>query len=149
MAIVTNQLYSESTRGPLPAIQPDQGPGSVVVRTLAAGTAGTLPVGTPLVVTLASGLLAKAVPGAALDATNDIFAIVYPSPIVLDGTNEILGTVMLKGSVDFALLESLRAAGSIAGTAQQLKDCCRRPSVNARGLFFDNLTKIGGNAGLS
>lgn len=148
MALITNDLYSETTRGPLKRIQPDQGPGAVVQREFAAGSAGTLPVGTPVYVVAATGLLAKVVPGA-LSAVNDIHGIVYPADVVLNGTDEVLGTVMLKGMVHYEEIEALRAAGTLAGTAQQVKDMCRKPSNITRGIFVEGLSKLGGDAGLA
>lgn len=149
MALITNDLYSESSRGPLKRIQPNNGPGAVVVREFAAGTAETLEVGTPCYIEAATGRLKKIVPGASLVAANDTQAVVWPKDIVTDASSEVLGTVMLKGMVNFEELEALRAAGKLAGTAQQLKDCMRRPEVLNRGIFVEGLTKLGGTTGLS
>lgn len=149
MALATNQLYSETTRGPLPRIEPAKGPGAVTVRTFAGVTGATLPIGCPCYVEAATGLLKKIVPGANA-ATNLIFAIVWPAPIVLAATgSENLGTVMEKGSIHYEELEALRAAGTLAGTAQQLKDNCRQPSNRERGIVIEGLTLIGGDAGLT
>jgi hypothetical protein len=149
MALITNDLYSESSRAPLKRIQPDNGPGAAVVREFAAGTAETLEVCTPCYIEAATGRIKKIVPGAALAATNDTQCVVWPQTITTDATSEVLGTVMLKGSVHFEEIEALRAAGKIAGTAQQLKDCMRRPEVANRGIFIEGLTKVGGTTGLS
>jgi hypothetical protein len=149
MALATNQLYSETTRGPLKRIQPADGPGSVQSRAFAnVAGAPTLPVGTPCYVEASTGLLKKIVPGA-LAATNDIFCIVYPFDVKLDATGEVLGTVMFQGAVDFAELEALRAAGTLAGTAQELKDVARKPSNQERGIIIEGLDKIGGTTGLA
>lgn len=148
MALANNDLYSESTRGPLPRIQPRNGPGASVRRAFAAVAGGpTLPIGTPCYVEAATGLLKKIVPGA-LAATNDIYAIVWPAAITLDATNSVLGNVMEAGSIHFDELEALRAAGTLAGTAQQLKDVCRKPSNRTRGIIIEGLDLIGGDAGL-
>lgn len=147
MALITNDLYSESSRGPLKRIQPAPGPGAVIVREFAAGSAGVLPVGTPVYVAAATGLVNKVVPGA-LAATNDIYGIVYPADVTLNGTDTVLGTVMEKGSIHFEEIEALRAAGTLAGTAQQVEDMCRKPSNRTRGIYIEGLDKIGGDAGL-
>ena len=149
MALQQNLLYSENTRGPLKAVQPAEGPGAVSQVAFANVAGGpTLPIGTPVYLEAATGLYKKIVPGA-LAATNDIYGFVWPAAITLDATGEVLGTVMLKGEVDFLEMEKLRAAGTLAGTAQQLKDVCRKPSNRERGIVFKNLDKLGGDAGLA
>ena len=149
MALATNQLYSETTRGPLPRIEPAKGPGAVTVRTFAGVTGATLPIGCPCYVEAATGLLKKIVPGANA-ATNLIFVIVWPAPRVLAATGSAhLGAVMEKGSLHHEGPDALRAAGTLAGTAQQLKDNCRQPSNRERGIVIEGLTLIGGDAGLT
>lgn len=150
MALITNNLYSENTRGPLTATQPAEGPGAVG-QVAFAGVAGTptLPVGTPVYLDLATGLYNKVVVGA-LAATNDIFGIVWPAAVTLGGSGvEVLGTVMFRGQVDFNDLVPLQTSGVLAGTLQQLKDVCRKPSNRERGIQVVNLDKIGANAGLA
>lgn len=148
MAIQTNQLYSESTRGPLPAIQPDQGPGSVVVRTFGAGS-DTLPVGIPVCIVPATGLLDVCDPDQVSNNLHEleVAGFVYPAPIVRSASGEVLGTVMLKGSIHYDVI--VAHLTQLTGTAQQLKDMLRKPAVRERGLFIDGLTKAGGDAGLS
>lgn len=142
MALVTNQLYTENSRGPLKAVQPAEGPGAVDKVAFAAGS-GTLPVGTPVYVAVATGLYAKIDPSVALGATNDIFGIVWPADITLNAGGEVLGTIMTRGAVDFAELEALRVAAVLGGTNQQLKDVCRKPSNRERGIRIENLDKLG------
>lgn len=148
MAIQDNELYSESTRGPLPAIQPDNGPGSVVTRTFAAGS-DTLPVGIPICVVPTTGLLDVCDPDQS--STNlhelEVYGFVYPAPVVRSASGEVLGTVMLKGSIDYSVIAAHLT--QLTGTEQQLKDMLRKPAVQEGGLFIDGLTKAGGNAGLS
>lgn len=149
MALATNNLYSQSTRGPLPHMQPAEGPGAVSQVAFANVAGGpTLPIGTPVYLEVATGLYKKIVPGA-LAATNDIYGFVWPQAITLDATGEVLGTIMMKGEVDFVYMEELRAAGTLAGTAQQLKDVFRKPSNRERGIVVKNLDKLGGDAGLA
>lgn len=142
MALQQNLLYSETTRGPLKAVQPAEGPGAVDKVAFASGS-GTLPVGTPVYMSVSTGLYAKCVTDAALGATNDIYGIVWPADITLNASGEILGTIMTRGAVDFAELEALRAASVLAGTLQQLKDVCRKPSNRTRGIHIENIDKIG------
>lgn len=149
MTLATNNLYSQATRDPIPHMQPAEGPGAVSQVAFANVAGGpTLPIGTPVYLAVATGLYNKVVPGA-LAATNDIYGFVWPAAVTLDATGEVLGTVMLKGEVDFLEIEKLRAAGTLAGTAQQLKDVCRKPSNRERGIVFKNLDKLGGDAGLA
>ena len=148
MAIQTNQLYSESTRGPLPAIQPAQGPGALVTRTFGAGS-DTLPVGIPVCIVPATGLLDVCDPDQASTNLHElvVYGFVYPAPITRSASGEVLGTVMLKGSIHYDVIAAHLT--QLTGTAQQLKDMLRAPAVQARGLFIDGLTKAGGDAGLS
>lgn len=155
MALATNELYSESSRGPLPRIQPAEGPGAVTNRAFAAvAGAPTLPVGTPIYIAAATGLANKIVPGA-LAATNDIWGIVWPEAIKLadTGGGEVLGRVMEKGSIHYKDIEALSVSATpagtvLAGTLQQLKDCCRKPSNRTRGIVIEGLDLIGGDAGI-
>lgn len=148
MALVTNELYSESTRGPLPAIQPADGPGSVVVRTFTSAS-DVLPVGTPVCLVPTTGHLDICDPDQV--STNlhelEIFGIVYPAAITRSGSGEVLGTVMLKGSIDFSVIKALQT--QLTGSDQNLIDLVRNPNVRLRGLFIDGITRSGGNAGLA
>ena len=150
MAILSNDLYSETERLGLPAIQPDRGPGAVVTRTFTAVAGSpTLALGTPVYVVTATGHLSKAVPTATSGESLDIFGFVWPKPIQLDATDTAIGSIMAKGSIDFNHLEALRdgsytGSAEIAGTAIELRDICRKPALHDRGLHIDNLSKIGG-----
>lgn len=148
MTIQANELYSESTRAGLPAIQPDQGPGAVITRTFGAGS-DTLPVGIPVCVVPTTGFLDVCDPDQT--ATNlhelEVYGFVYPAAITRSASGEVLGTVMVKGSIEYDAIAAHLT--QLTGTAQQLKDMLRKPAVNAKGLFIDGLTKAGGNAGLS
>lgn len=151
MTLATNDLYTESTRGPLKRIQPANGPGAVRTRAFAGGTL-LLPVGTACYVVAATGFLAPIDGNAALGVTNDIYAIVWPAPVQLVSGSEVLGVVMEMGAIDFEELEAIRLLdvfGAVAGaTAQKLKDICRKPSNRERGIIIEGLDLIGGNAGL-
>jgi hypothetical protein len=146
MALKDNQLYSENTRGALPAIEPANGPGAVVTRTFTAGT-DTLPVGMPVCVILTTGLLEVVSPETA-GQTQVVYGFVYQTDIVRTAGVEVLGTVMIKGSIDYSVIAAhlLQLAPA---TEVQLKDMLRKPGVEDRGLFIDGLTKAGGNAGLA
>lgn len=149
MALINNDLYFEATRGPTKRIQPMEGPGAcrTVVFAIAAG-GPVLPVGTPVYMVAATGHYAKCIPGAVLDATNDIWGIVYPADVTLSATGETVANVMVAGAIDIAELEALRASGVLAGTAQQLLDMARKPSNITRRIIIENLTKVGANAGV-
>jgi hypothetical protein len=148
MPLATNNLYSENTRAGLPAIQPAEGPGAVdKVAFAGVGVAGsvTLRPGTPVYVQVANGNYSVIDATAALGATNDIFGIVWPEAVVLPAAGtEVLGTIMIRGAVDFAVLEALRVAGAFgAATAAQLRDVCRKPTNRERGIRIENLDKLG------
>jgi hypothetical protein len=144
MTLATNNLYSQATRGPIPHVQPAEGPGSVGQVAFAAGT-GTLPIGMPVNMSVSTGLYAQIAAGAAATG-NDIYGIVWPAAITLNASGEVLGTVMLKGEVDFNHILQLRTEEAIVSantSVQQLKDICRKPSNQTRGISFKNLDKIG------
>lgn len=148
MAIQTNQLYSESSRAGLPAIQPAAGPGAVITRTFTAA-ADTLPVGMPVCIVPTTGLIDVCDPDQT--STNlhelEVYGFVYPAPITRSAGGEVLGTIMVKGSIDYSVVAAHLT--QLTGSAQQLKDMLRRPAVQEGGLFIDGLTKAGGNAGLA
>lgn len=158
MTIKDVDLYSETTRKGLPAIQPAPGPGSVVPITFdAVAGGGTLAVGTPIYKAGATGLGNKCVPTAASGESLEIYGFVYPTPIVLDDSGgddlNTVGTVMQKGSITYEFLEALRngtetGTSEIAGNAQELKDMLRKLAVKDRGIHIDGLTKIGANDGV-
>lgn len=152
MTLQDNDLYSETSRGPLPRIQPRTGPGAVTRRMFKQGT-GTLPIGTPCYVEAATGFLVKIDPSAALGVTNDVYAIVWPAPVTLASGNEVLATVMEAGAIHYDDIAPLSvnytpAGTTLLGTLQQLKDVLRKPSNRTRGIIIEGLDLIGGNAGL-
>lgn len=158
MALINNDLYSQTERQGLPAIQPAAGPGALITRTFdAVSGGGTLVPGTPVYVAAATGLLMKCVPTAASGESLVIFGFVFPRDVILDDSNDgdgdAVGTVMVRGSIDFNHLAALQAGtvtgtSEIAGNLQELEDMCRKIAVHNAGLHIDNLPKIGGNDGL-
>ena len=150
MALKVNALYSEASRGPLKRIQPAEGPGAKRVATFANVAGGpTLPVGTPVYVDLATGFLKKVVVGATLDATNDIFGIICDSDVILDATSEVLGTIMVQGSIHYEEILAIHTAGVLAGTVQELKNVLRKPTNWERGIVIEGLAHPIGNAGIT
>lgn len=151
MTLNDNPLYSETTRGPLPRIQPARGPGAVVAGTFAGGTAETLPVGTPLYIVAGSGLWAKCVPTAAPGVSAQIFGIVYPVAVTTAASGEVIGTVMKRGMINYQEIYKLGPDGSavLAGIRQEIADLCRQPSNVERGIIIEGLTAIAGNDGIS
>lgn len=143
MTIITNNLYAETTRGPLVRLQPAEGPGAVVVKTMAAGSAGTLPRGTPIYVDTTTGFGAKIIPGSATALETDIWGFLM-ADVVLNGTNEVLAVVMQAGSVHYDDILAIQAAGTLAGTEANLKTALRKPLMRARGLHVDGLDLLGG-----
>lgn len=160
MAIKDVDLYAETTRKGLAAIQTAPGPGSVVPITFdAVAGGGTLAVGTPIYKAGATGLALKCDPTAApANEALDIYGFVYPTPIVLDDSggddNDTVGTVMTKGSIPYDFLEALRdgtetGTAEFLGSAQELKDMLRKKAVKDRGIHIDGLTKVGANDGVA
>ena len=145
MAIQDNQLYSENSRGALPAIQPASGPGAVVTRTFNAA-ADVLAVGTPVCVVLTTGLCDICDTDSANAWEQVVYGFVYPAAITRAAGGEMLGTVMIKGSIDYDVVLATNTA--LTGTEQELQDMLRKPGVEDRGLFIDGLVKAGGNSGL-
>lgn len=146
MALNTNELYSRVTVDPhRKRIQPAEGPGSVVVAQFDTGTAETLPVGTPVYVK-STGFVAKIVPAgnahAGMAATDDeaIYGFIYPSPVTVSTTDQVHGTVMIKGQIHVDEVEAIRAAGFLASSNANLLICLRNPIVRYRGLHIDGLT---------
>jgi hypothetical protein len=147
MTLLNNDLYSESTRAGLPAIQPARGPGSVVPRTFTAA-ADTLPVGTPVCVVPATGFMDICDPDEGSNAwETEVYGFVWPAAIVRSGSAEVIGTVMMKGSIAYSVVLALLT--QLTGTEQQLANMLRKPAVQEGGLFIDGLTRAGGNAGLA
>lgn len=140
MALQTNELYSEATRGALPRIQPEGGPGAVVVKQFKTGS-GTLPVGCPLYIEAASGFMVKLAPGGTAHSSatvvEQIHAIVWPTDVLLDGSGEVHGTVMLKGQVH---LEDMAVAHGTASNNANFLLSCRNPITAYRGIHIDGLT---------
>lgn len=138
MALITNELYSQTSRAALPRIQPAEGPGSVVARSFKAGTAQTLVVGTPLYID-ANGEMVKLAPGATAHATAPVtetpVAFVWPTDVVTHGTLEVLGTVMLKGQIHVD-----DVATAMGGSSANLLHNLRNPKVRYAGLHIDGLT---------
>lgn len=150
MALNDNQLYSQTTRGPLLRIQPAEGPGSLVPMTFAGGTAETLPVGTPIYVVAATGYVAKCVPTATPGVSAQIFGIVYPVAVTTAASGEVLGTVMKRGSIHYDDMKAAAFDTSVlAGTEQEFKDLCRQPTNVERGIIIEGLFGIAGQDGIT
>lgn len=139
MALNTNQLYSETTRGALPRIQPAEGPGSVVVKQFAQGS-GTLSAGCPVYIN-ASGFVAKLAPGGTAHATapvaEQVHGIIWPSDVTLDADEEVHGTVMLRGQ---AHLDDIATAHGTAADNANFLLSLRNPVTSYRGIHIDGLT---------
>lgn len=145
MTLQTNELYSEATRGALPRIQPAPGPGSVVVKQFKAGNI-TLPVGCPVYFETASGFAVLSVPnGNAANNVEQIHGIVWPSAVTLHASNEVHGTVMIRGQihVDDALVAGglgVMPTGATTPTLANWRTSMRASVTAYRGIHFDGLT---------
>lgn len=99
MAYATRELVSEQERDPYPKIHP--APGGVQVKTFAATTpAATYEPGTPVAYNTATNKWVVWTNGGA-NGTDDIRGIVYPDAITTDGTNDVMGAVMLLGEIPY------------------------------------------------
>lgn len=142
MALNTNELYSRQTQTPEPRIQPAPGPGAVVVKQFAGGTAATLLPGTPVYVN-SSGLVLKTVPAATAHASitdtspDSVYGIVWPTAVVTAASGEVQGTIMIRGSVH---LEDVATALGVAADSATLLNVLRHPNLRKRGLHIDGLT---------
>lgn len=149
MALQNNDLVAgPTTRGPLPRVHPAQGPGASVAVLFAAGTALLAP-GTPVYKAAATGFVTKLDPSSVTAEHKEIYGVVWPHEVQLLAGGEVHGVIMTRGSVNYDDLEALRAAGTLAGTAQQLKDVLRNDLHRQRGIHIEGLDKLGGTAGLA
>lgn len=145
MALQTNELYSEATRGALPRIQPAPGPGSVVVKQFKTGSV-TLPIGCPVYFETASGFAVLSVPaGTPSNNVEQIHGIVWPSPVTLHASGEVHGTVMIRGQihVDDALVAGglgVMPTGATTPTLASWRTSMRASITAYRQINFDGLT---------
>lgn len=146
MALNTNELYSQTTRGPLPRMQYAAGPGAVKIVTFAGGTAETLPLGTPVFVAAATGFVAKLVPGSATAEQTEVWGFICGTEVKTAASGEVLGTIMTKGSIHYDDVLAIQTATVIAGTEAQLKTALRKPIVRERGLVIEGLDLQGKTA---
>lgn len=146
MALNPNDLYpAEVTRGTQLRVQPAEGPGALVVKQFAAnGAAPILKAGTAVYADISTGFWAKTVPGGAAytlppAAVETVQGIVWPTDIQLHATNEVLGTVMLRGS---AHVDDVCTAMSIAVPLVDANTLLsfRNPMTRFRGIFLEGLT---------
>lgn len=141
MALNPNDLYpAETTRGAQIRVQPAEGPGALVVKQFAAnGSAPILPAGCPVYADATTGFWAKIVPSntaySTATAIEQVQGIVWPTDIQLHATNEVLGTVMLRGS---AHIDDVATA--FGGSTANFLWCCRNPVTRYRGIFLEGLT---------
>lgn len=146
MALNTNELYSQTSRGPLPRIQYAAGPGAVKVVTFAGGTAETLPLGTPVFVAAATGFVAKLIPGSATAEQTEVWGFVCGHEVATAASGEVLGTIMVKGSIHYADVRAIQVAGTLAGSEANLQAALRKPIVRERGLVIEGLDLQGKTA---
>lgn len=140
MALDPNELRSEETRTAYPRIHPDMGPGAVATKEFAAIVAETLlPVGLPVAYNTSTN---KWVPWDAdgSNGTDTMKGIVYPEAIQTDGTNSVLGNVMLKGQAHY---DDIWAAVNSLGleTADDLKTELRS-GPRSIGIAIQGLTQV-------
>lgn len=108
MAYTANELFRKTTRGPAIRIMPQEGSGAVKPKTFAPnGAASTLelPVGTPVAYNTSTNKwvpwVNAAQPGT--NGTSTVQGFVYPDPVTIEATggDDVLGQVMLRGSVHY------------------------------------------------
>lgn len=141
MALANNDLYpAEVTRGTQIRVQPNEGPGALVPKTFAAnGAAPILAAGTPVYADATTGFWAKIVPAgtayASATAIEQVQGIVWPTAIQTHATDEVIGTVMLRGS---AHIDDVATA--FGGSTANFLLACRNPVTRYRGIFLEGLT---------
>lgn len=135
MAIEKQNLLSERTQDAYPRIRPSDEPGAVQTRTFTENL-GTIPVGTPLVFDAAVGNAGQVRPWLDADTALPIIGFVYPRDVVTDASNEVLGTVMMKGriSIEDILVASTQTDATLIA---QLK----KPEVRYAGLHIEGLAE--------
>lgn len=145
MALNPNDLYpAEVTRGTQIRVQPAEGPGALVVKQFAAnGAAPIIKAGSAVYAHATTGFWAQMVPSntayASAPAVEKVMGIVWPTDIQTHATNEVLGTVMLRGS---AHVDDVATAMGIAVPVVDANtlSCFRNPETRFRGIFLEGLT---------
>ena len=134
MAIKKTVLVTETTRAPLPRMQPAQGPGAVVQIPLETGSA-TLAPATAIGIVTASGLGAV-FDQSAVDGTGAVYGFIL-NEVTQDGSDNVVANVMIQGMVH--VQDVIDAATYPNTTAAQLRTDLRLAAVREKGLFIDGL----------
>jgi len=135
MALKKNELYATATVSPFPRIKPTQ----VKVKQFATSAgAELLSVGHPVAVVTSSGDWAP-LDGNAATGEETILGFVYPDPIQLSATEEVLGQTMLGGDIHYDDVSGLGVGGSEIDATQgeldaALKEDCRKVGIHVDGL---------------
>lgn len=133
MALNENELYSSSTKSPFPRIKPvHQYPkkfGSVAA-------APELAVGTPLAYDSDNDQWAVWSNGGTVTGVDTIRGFVYPVPVQLHASEEVLGIVMVAGEIhyDDIVLPSGESAADLMTAI--------RGNLAALGLYVTGLTQV-------
>jgi len=132
MTLNSNELFSSNSVDAVPSVQADV----IMPKEFAAGS-GTLPRLAPIALNSSTK---KFVPWDE-DGSNDadtIVGFVWPDPIVLNATDEVLGQVMLAGRLHYddvlAIIEDVDANYSVAGLKAALQADCRTRGLHVQGL---------------
>jgi hypothetical protein len=132
MSYAANELFGKSDYNPFPRIIPEK----VIVATLSPDVAETeLAVGTPMAYDEAAYNW-KPWSAAGTGDVDEIKAFVYPSPVQLDGSEEVLAQLMVKGEIHYE--DVVRPDGE---SAADLREALRTQCM-ARGLIVRGLTDV-------
>ena len=71
----------------------------------------------------------------------EVYGFVYPADITRSASGQVIGTVMVKGSIDYEVVKAHLA--QLTGSEAQLLTMLRKPAVQEGGLFIDGLSLAG------
>lgn len=151
MALETNELYSSTTQGKFPRIQPE-GPAGVQPKTFdeaAAGEAVVLPVGLPVCYNTATASWVPYIDGVGAGTNKErvIRGFVYPREITIPANGsgqEAIGNVMLRGQISYDDIVAATAAYSttVTNLATNLRGIAGEPSLRELGLHVQGLDGV-------
>lgn len=139
MAIKKTELYRETSRDGVIPMHPAEGPGAVLRKSFAPITGGPdLPIGLPM--KLASGKLTP-LASLASGSTEDVAAFVYPAIQPTDASNDVIGTAMFRGSINFkdavAAQTSYKGSALTATELTNLTTILKKSGLRVQGILVD------------
>lgn len=133
MALNANELYDSSSKDPFPRIKPvHQYPKKLG----AVASAPTLTVGTPMAYDEDNDQWVVWSNGGTVTGVSTIKGFLYPIPVTLHASDEVLGVIMVAGEIhyDDIVLPSGESAADLMTAI--------RGNLMARGLYVTGLTQV-------